>query len=160
MKINDLVTRKSHGNDIIFRVIEIKENIAILKGEMIRIICDAPLEDLQEYDNKKRVSVKLPCLNNTRSTQLLKGKILHLDGDSYYLKKAMQAYRSYDLKAVGYYIEEKEMANVVKDLIKEHQPDILVLTGHDSLKTNVKDDLYNLTSYRNSSNFVIAVNED
>ena len=45
MKVNSLVTRNKYKNDIIFRIIDIKENKAILKGEVVRLIADANLED-------------------------------------------------------------------------------------------------------------------
>ncbi len=159
MKIGDLVTRISHQNDVIFRIVEIQEDKYILKGEVVRLICDAPKQDLVPYQIENKIKVILPAIEKSRGQDLIEGKILHLDGDEYYLKKAMKAYQTYGLKAIGYHIKEPDMASVVVRLINEHHPDVLVLTGHDSLKINNKDDLYNLTSYRNSSNFVNAVLE-
>ncbi len=159
MQIGDLVTRYSHQHDVIFRIVEIKDGKCLLKGEVVRLICDADEKDLRPYKLENKIKVTLPALERNRAQNLVEGKILHLDGDEYYLKKAMKAYQTYDLKAIGYHVEESHMSTVVASLINKHHPDVLVLTGHDSLKTNNKNELYNLTSYRNSSNFVNAVLE-
>ncbi|MDA8441321.1 MAG: hypothetical protein M0Z55_02995 [Peptococcaceae bacterium] len=42
-----MVTRKSHNNDLVFRVIEIKPDSSVeLKGLTVRLHADAPLQDL------------------------------------------------------------------------------------------------------------------
>ena len=46
LHVGELVERYSHNRDILFRIIEIKGEIAILFGEEIRLVADAPLEDL------------------------------------------------------------------------------------------------------------------
>ena len=53
MLIGDYVTRNSYQNDIIFKIIDIRNDKYILKREKIRLIADAPKEDLQIYDRKK-----------------------------------------------------------------------------------------------------------
>ena len=60
MKINSLVTRISHNHDLIFRVIDIKDNIALLKGEIFRLAADSPLDDLKEYEVKNKITLSLP----------------------------------------------------------------------------------------------------
>lgn len=50
--IGDLVVRKSHGRDIIFKVIDINEakpsgNHCVLKGMHLRLVADAPSSDLE-----------------------------------------------------------------------------------------------------------------
>ena len=154
MKINSLVTRISHGHDLIFRVIDIKDNVAILKGEIFRLVADSPVEDLKEYEVKNKIVLSLPSIK--KDAKLLHGKILHLDGDEFYLKKAMEAYKSYSLYAEGYFIKEKDMPKYITTLLKKHQPDILVITGHDSLikGQNIKD----INSYRNSKYFIETIN--
>lgn len=153
MKINSLVTRISHQHDLIFRITNIIDGKAILKGEVFRLAADAPIEDLKEYEVKNKIVLSLPSIKY--DAKLLHGKILHLDGDEYYLKKAMEAYKSYSIEADGYFIKEKDMPRYIEQLIYKHQPDILVITGHDSLNKgqNVKD----INSYKNSIHFVESV---
>ncbi|MEN6413785.1 MAG: sporulation peptidase YabG [Veillonellales bacterium] len=53
--IGDLVIRKSHGGDIVFKVTEIfqdetGQSHGVLKGMYLRLIADAPLVDLEKID--------------------------------------------------------------------------------------------------------------
>lgn len=150
IKIGSLVTRTSHNNDIIFRVVDKKDDILILKGEVIRLCADSKEDDLVEYDVRDKVTYTLPYLKKDK--ELMKGKILHIDGDEYYLKKAMQAYKQYEIEAYGYFVNERDLPNIIIELIKRHNPDIVVITGHDSLKN--KDNIYDVNSYLNSIYFI------
>ena len=52
VEIGDLVIRKSHGGDIVFKVTDIFEDEigefhCVLKGMYLRLMADAPLEDLE-----------------------------------------------------------------------------------------------------------------
>jgi len=47
MKQGDLVTRKSYGGDIVFRIQRMEEDRAILWGVEYRLLADAPISDLQ-----------------------------------------------------------------------------------------------------------------
>lgn len=157
MRVGDFVTRNSYGNDIVFRVIKIDQNIATIKGEEFRLIADSPLFDLKKHEEK--IKVKLPNLIVNNNISNMNGKILHLDGDSYYLKKAMEAYSYYGLKTQGFYVKESDMKYAVLDLLKKDNFDVLVLTGHDSFQPNEEVENNNLTSYRNSYNYLLAVIE-
>ena len=65
----------------------------------------------------------------------------------------MKFYHSMSVKANGITIPEIEMSNKIVDLLKEFQPDIVVITGHDAyLKKNRGD-------YQNSLNFIETVKE-
>ncbi|WP_196001669.1 sporulation peptidase YabG [Clostridium sp. 1001271B_151109_B4] len=84
------------------------------------------------------------------------GKILHIDGDKDYLETCLKVYKQLSLDAVGRAISERDQATKVVDLVKEIKPDIVVLTGHDSvLKTS--DDYLDLNNYRNSKYYIDAV---
>lgn len=86
------------------------------------------------------------------------GKVLHLDGDANYLKKSMQLYEVMKVPAEGYFVHESKMAEALIHLLPESQPDIVVITGHDSvLKNRAGLDLQSLSSYKNSQHFVNAV---
>lgn len=52
--VNDLVTRNSYNNDIVFQIIKIKDNIAFLKGYEVRLLSDSPLDDLKMYVKEDR----------------------------------------------------------------------------------------------------------
>lgn len=55
LKPGDIVARKSYGGDVFFRVVEIVQNgpgerLAVLKGLELRLVADAPLDDLEIKD--------------------------------------------------------------------------------------------------------------
>ena len=84
------------------------------------------------------------------------GKILHIDGDKDYLETCLKVYKQLSLDAVGKAISEREQSSCVVDLVKEIKPDIVVLTGHDSVLKQT-DDFLDLDNYRNSKYYIEAV---
>jgi spore coat assembly protein len=179
LKVGDIVARKSYGKDLLFRIIEINRyGIVKLAGLNYRILADAPWEDLEKvypdlsyaYDEisiqkveknirsilKKREE-KDANRNMTRNAILKKpGKVLHLDGDSEYLKICLEYYNKLNIQVIGKNIEEKEHPGRILFLLREYKPDILVITGHDSIVKGTKD-YKDLSNYRNSKYFVEAV---
>ncbi len=93
-------------------------------------------------------------------TEVMKkpGKVLHLDGDKDYLENCLAEYKKLGLDVVGEYVPEKEQPQKVAELLREHMPDILVLTGHDGFIKG-QDSYTNLSSYRTSRYFIEAVKE-
>ena len=161
-KIGDVVTRNSYNNDIIFTIIDIKDDIAYLKGIDVRLYADSSLDDLEKalvnYDNNKDRNDALKIkdmLNLDRSEYFyLPGKILHIDGDKDYLKRCIDFYKDMHLEAYGVNLDEERFERDITSCLNEYKPDILVITGHDSFKKN--KDKNNLSSYQNSNNFVKA----
>ena len=161
-KIGDFVTRNSYNNDILFTIIDIKDDIAYLKGIDVRLYADSSLDDLEEADvdydtNKDRNDAKKikDMLNLDRSEYFyLPGKILHIDGDKDYLRRCIDFYKDMHLEAYGVNLDEERFERDITSCLKEYKPDILVITGHDSFKKN--KDKNNLSSYQNSNNFVKA----
>lgn len=84
------------------------------------------------------------------------GRVLHVDGDGEYLDLCMTTYRQLQIPADGYHIPEKQQAEKIYDLLVEHRPDLLVLTGHDGFQKGTKD-FADIKSYYNSTSFVDAV---
>ena len=151
MRKGDLVTRIKYNHDIVFRIIDIKSNIAILKGECVRLSADAPLSDLKLYE--KEMIQELVELEFSRSSKLINGCVLHIDGDENYLKKCLDVYKKYDIPAQGYYMKESEMPNQITNLLVKHKPDILIITGHD----NYKVDYNKKEHFENSKYFIQSV---
>lgn len=84
------------------------------------------------------------------------GRILHVDGDPEYLDTCLKVYKQLGMDAAGKIVLEKDQASQIVEIVKEVKPDIVVLTGHDSILKNVED-YSSLDSYRNSKFFVEAV---
>lgn len=155
----DYVTRISHNHDIVFKIVSIDGNIAFLKGADLRLYADSLLSDLVKTNvsldsDKQIVEKSLRSLEMDRSQYFyLPGKILHIDGDSDYLKRCMNFYKEMNVKANGLTVSEIEIPRKIHGLLDEFQPDIVVITGHDAyLKKNRGD-------YQNSLNFIEAVRE-
>lgn len=187
MKQGDLVFRKSYGGDVLFRIEAVRADLAILKGTDYRLLADAPLPDLsivsdpESTNAVRQVRIKVKeSLSKMRTDQErraiqapetkrmalqqnspyfeMPGKVLHLDGDINYLKKSMQLYHTMNVPSHGLYVHESQMASMLYRLLPQYKPDIVVITGHDGvLKQRMPSEIYSLTSYKNSQNFVNAV---
>jgi len=161
IKIGDYVSRISYNHDTIFKVIDIVDVNVILKGVDIRLYADAPINDLSKCDYSiEDIEVKDDIILNRfdRSDYFyLPGKILHIDGDKDYLDRCLQFYKKANVYAVGEHIHERDVSNSIYKLLKKYRPDILIITGHDSINKN--SDINNINNYKNSKNFVKAVNQ-
>lgn len=187
IKIGDIVTRKSYNHDIVFRVSNVDKQIVQLLGVELRLEADAPLDDLtiavrtdlekiqKKSKEKEEFSYRLfrqdyQLMREKKTHQIsggykrnlsyfqLPAKVLHLDGDLIYLRKCISLYQRIGLHVHGVHLSEKEMPQAVGPLIERIQPDIIVITGHDSYSKN-KGEKKDLRAYRNSKYFVETVRE-
>lgn len=159
------------------------EAYAILKGLDVRLFADAPLSDLEKLQpsrisehRHKFIKENNECLKRIFSRRKseqekhlirggkkeevdffeIPGKVLHIDGDGEYLELCMSTYKQLSINAKGICISEEEQPKIIKELLKEYEPDILVLTGHDGIlksKSNYSD----INNYRTSKSFVDSV---
>ena len=158
-RIGDLVTRKSYDNDIVFKIMDIVDDNYILKGVNVRLYADSYEDDLKLLSGEVKNDFN-PELSEYRTLDrneyfYLPGKVLHIDGDSDYLKKCMDFYDKNKIKAYGIYLNEDDFASNILSLLDKYKPDILVLTGHDAYYRKKR----NNTKYKNTSNFINAVRE-
>ena len=86
------------------------------------------------------------------------GRILHIDGDSEYLETCLRVYKELSLQVVGEVVPEQEQPKVVVDLVKENRPDIVIITGHDSILKGTTD-FMDIENYKNSKYYVQSVTE-
>ncbi|WP_050613563.1 sporulation peptidase YabG [Bacillus testis] len=189
--VRDIVGRKKYGCDILFRVVQIKEQagikMAILYGEDVRLVADAPFEDLVKVGSLERekyhkqnesremrsltlFSQEMELLEQKRKYDIssgyrqqgdffqMPGRVLHLDGDPSYLKKCMDAYEKIGVPVTGLYCNEKEMPIRISSLLDAYRPDILVITGHDAY-TKAKGKIMDIQAYRHSWHFMQTVKE-
>jgi len=184
IRIGDVVTRKSYGGDIFFRVDDIDHNTCMLRGLFFRLCADAPLEDLEKKNpleinshRKENIKKHTQMIMRTMKRQgrdyqpyprcsrkesyssnffELPGKVLHLDGDDEYRALCQQHYLQLGVPCRVLHIDEAEQPAVVVDYLREDRPDILVLTGHDGLLKGAKD-YYKMSNYRHSQYYVDAV---
>ncbi len=180
LKVGDIVCRRSYSGDVVFKIIEINRSnkTALLKGIHFRLLADAALDDLykleskciQDYNDKFNGEAR-ECINriyktrtvssrnkksrggNTENYYEIPGKILHIDGDKDYLQECLRLYKNLEISAQGVFISERKQPDMVENLLRKNQPDILVITGHDAIlkgKKNYQD----INNYRNSKYFL------
>lgn len=164
-KVGDFVTRNSYHNDMVFKIIKIEDDICYLKGLNVRLYADSATTDLRIYNEKEDLEEEEPFLERIKPEILdrndyfyLPGKILHIDGDNEYLSRCLKYYEDANIWAAGVLEKECNVASKIQDLLKEYNPSILVITGHDAFyrKRGKSDDL---SSYKNSQYFVNAIQE-
>ena len=177
LKIGDIVTRKSHGNDIYFTVDDIitgdrGKPVYVLKGLFYRIEADSTAEDLVKQDYKAaQLNVQRDYMNARQTmyrgmlprrlfwfSRLRErpGKILQIDSSEKFLNMCKNHYREAGINVVGIVAAESEQPGVVSRALQTYRPDILVLTGHDGIKKEGSN-LNSIDNYRNSRYFIQAV---
>ncbi len=163
--IGDLVTRNSYNNDIVFVIDKIEQDIYYLKGLNVRLYADCSKDDLMQHEEVESEEEKeyLRRINNNvemdqKNYFYLPGKILHIDGDYTYLNRCLDYYKKNKIWAIGVLEPEEKLPSEIKKLLKEYNPSIVVITGHDAYyyKKGKRD---NLNSYKNSINFIKSVKE-
>ena len=162
-QVGDLVTRNSYNNDILFQIIDIDNDVAILYGVDVRLCADSLISDLKKESRSEENDDEL--LNRFDENILdrnqyfyLPGKIVHLDSDKNFLKRCMTFYEKLNIKAKGIKLKENRFASEIPKIIEEYKPDILVITGHDAYYKRMGDEDNN-NNYKNTNYFIDAVRE-
>ena len=119
-----------------------------LNGVNYRIEADAPLEDLEKIERKqietekrgldtklkKRINIvakEIFTKERNLNKKITNAIILHLDGDRKYSQKSDKYYKQLGLNAIVKNVPENRQPQVIGNLIKKYNPDIVVITGHD-----------------------------
>jgi len=161
-QVGDYVTRNSYHNDVVFKILNIKGEVAYLKGVQVRLYADSPLEDLVKYEKEDRASEDDDFLCSDLEVRsnffYLPGKVLHIDADQEYLERCLKFYKKNKVMAVGKKINEKEIPKQIKSILQDYQPDIVIITGHDAYYPK-KGGPADIKNYRNTAYFVQAVKE-
>jgi len=163
INIGDYITRNSYNNDTIFIVLNIIGDTLYLKGVYARLYADSNISDCTKVDKDIIKDDFIPDkINNETNNSFrssffrIPARILHLDGDETYLQKCMSYYKENKIFAIGRKIDEEHISEDITTYLKETNPDIVIITGHDAYykkKGNIKD----LRNYKNSLHFVNAV---
>ncbi len=168
MKIGDLVKCKYCEKDIVFEIIDIKDDLYKIRGVEYRILTEKEKNSLEIINKRDIVDYAKDSRNTVvdKVKEILKeredeidikkngGLVLHVDSDGKYLELCMQFYENLKVDVKGVYVEEDKQPGEIVDLLKKYNPDILVITGHDSYNNKDKEDLEN---YKNSKYFIETV---
>ena len=162
IKKGDYVTRKSYENDTIFLVLNVKDGMYYLKGVDVRLYADSKKDDLIKVNKPEEKDefikkIRDEFLMDRNDYFYLPPRLLHIDGDKEYLERCLKFYKEAGILAVGKSIPENEIAKEIIPLLKEFNPDIVIISGHDAFYRK-KGDIHDINNYKNSANFVNAVN--
>lgn len=178
LKIGDVVTRKSYGGDIHFKIADIAsrsngKRTFVLKGILVRIIADSDEYDL-EWKSPDQVQRELQSSMSTTGIHHMSrgfsplrmflrargksGTILHIDSSADFLEMCQKYYSDAKIKVYGRVIPESEQPGQIRSLLAGTRADVLIVTGHDGLKKNASK-LNSLDSYRNSRYYIQSVIE-
>ena len=179
LRVGDIVTRKSYGGDIHFKIADVASNrssgkrMYLLKGMLFRILADSEEYDL-ELKSPEQVQKELQGSLSTSGIHHMSrgfsplsifqrargtsGSILHIDSSAEFLEMCQKYYSDAKIKVYGRVIPESEQPGHIRSLLAATKADILIVTGHDGLKKNATK--YNsLDSYRNSRYYIQSVVE-
>jgi len=178
VKVGDIVGRRSYNCDIVFKVVYIDKQAAVLRGVSTRLEATAPISDLvpinkDEQEKQRREHIRyvrdrganiarMHALKRERVTrdnaqvQVQAGRILHLDGDIHYVEECQAFYASLGVPARCLYVPEKAQSSVVQELCQNYGANVVVVTGHDGrFKSHPHQD--SLAYYHNSQAFCASV---
>lgn len=179
LNIGDIVARKSYGGDVFFIITDIitkpgnSKPSYVLKGLSQRIQADSYEDDLlkkdtnevydiiqREVEAKEKYSLNQMPLRRTKALSRFrerKGRILHLDSSKDLFDLCSKYYSKMGVLYLGKIIPESDQPRYVKSLLQQHKPDLLVLTGHDSMKKGAN--YTSIDSYSTSKYFIQSVRE-
>lgn len=138
---------------------------SIIKLSKSKSFNAVPKEDVEAFARKviKTNEEKMKQILIDRDKRLdknvsyTKPKVLHLDADESYLSICMKFYETMDINAKGYVIDETLQPKKIGELLEKHNPDIVVVTGHDI--DNDDNDIEEISDYENSIYYVEATKQ-
>lgn len=89
-------------------------------------------------------------------TKQLYGKVLHIDGNANYLSQSLNLYQKFNIPVIGLSIQEQQQPDAILDLLAQYTPNILVITGHDTLPKEQLTSL-DINDYKYSKYFAASV---
>lgn len=164
-RVNDIVYKKDNEK-VLFKVKEINDEFLVLVGFNTRNIVKAKKEDLiiassdqiKKEETKNLENYQRIVINNKSrlKRKVMYGRILHIDGDSDFLKSCLKLYKELNIHAYGLNIGEKDIYKEIEKIYLEITPEIVVITGHDQYNGEGLGDLNN---YENTRYFMKAIRE-
>ena len=163
--VGKYVYLKSDKEKILYQVKEVLDELYIVIGVYFRILKTCKIDEIviaSENEcliEKNRNDNKLKRLEqiNMRNKKYHCGVILHIDGDNDYLNRCIELYQKVGVYSYGVKINEKDIGSEIKKYIIGLNPDVIVITGHDSYNGEGLKDLGN---YTNTGYFCEAVKEN
>ena len=162
-KVNELVVLKNDPNQIVFVINDVQKTKVFLFGYIYRIQVIADVDKIelaseQLIEKEKRILnrtfEKTIAKKNRLTSKAIFGTVLHIDSDEKFLESCMELYKEMKVHAWGIHLKEKDIKNVIDELLNDVTPDIIVLTGHDYYNGKDKREISN---YENTPKYIEAV---
>ena len=153
---------KNDKEKLLYKIKEDKDEFVLLVGVYIRMmkrclkseVRMATEEEIEKEEARNNDKYQMLQKINIRNNQFSCGKILHIDGDNEYLNRCIELYNKLGVYSYGIMLEESQIRNNIEKYIIELDPDVVVITGHDSYNgNNIKE----LSNYTNTKNFCEAI---
>lgn len=182
IRAGDNVILKSNPEDDLWKIVEINFHIpgyVKIKGLTNRLIKVAPKDQVEKVNEMaaKKILEKNKVKNEMHLASILKknrpeqpdtssgdkvlskisGIVLHLDSDKNFMNACLNYYKGNAITAYGYTMKPNEMPGRILELLNTHNPNILIITGHDGC-TNKKD-FFSLESYLYSKYYIESVKQ-
>lgn len=175
MHIGDIVGINKGNSKFLYKIQKIQGDKIVLNGlyhrtSIIKLgksktINPVGKEDTEEFarniiktnEEKMKQILKEREIRFDENLTYTKPKLLHIDADENYLSICMKFYEIMDIEAFGYVIDETLQPKEIKELLEKHNPDIVVITGHDVDKDD--NDIEEISDYENSIYYIEATKE-
>ena len=153
-QISDIVLLKDDDKNDLWEIVDIYNGYVNLKGKTNRNIIVTKEDSIEKPEEdliRKKLLERSECTSsicrnlkrdhdNTKDDSQeptkvriyeIPGSILHLDTDPDYLQECIKLYKENNIICNGYTMHPSKMQTEVIGLLQKHNPDILVITGHD-----------------------------
>ncbi len=170
MRIGDIVSIEKYGVDVLYKIDKIINGMVILKGLFHRtsLVTNLDNNKLSIVGENRTLSFSEEVIKNNeekikkilaerittlpQNVSYKKPKLLHIDADEDYKNICMKFYEVMGIDAFGYVFDEPNQPKELRKLLELHQPDILVVTGHDIDRDD--NNIEEVTDYENSKFYV------
>ncbi len=153
---DDLEIIEDYVEDNLSRFVKQKIKQASENKKKYKNICSDYTHIQNNNYGERRVRAIGKVLKKKGSSFGRSGSVLHVDGDFEYLSKCISVYEQLFVNVYGECVEEYRQPDIILDLVRFYNPDIVVLTGHDSMSKNINDYM-DLNLYKNSRYFLESV---
>lgn len=147
------------GDNLLYKITAIEDDYYVLSGVEYRKIRKVH-KDLVTKTNKQNIKdcYSDMCIRESKvdikNKKVILGKVVHFDSDTEYLNKTKKLYDEMGIYNLMILSKEIDIESYIKKLKLSFEPDVFVITGHDSYN---KKGLKDINNYTNSSYFMNAV---
>ena len=125
------------GDNLVYKITAIEDDYYVLSGVEYRKIRKVH-KDLVTKTNKQNIKdcYSDMCIRESKvdikNKKVILGKVVHFDSDTEYLNKTKKLYDEMGIYNLMILSKEIDIESYIKKLKLSFEPDVFVITGHDS----------------------------